>query len=410
MFEVKVPVLGESITSATVANINKSVGDFVAEDEIILELETEKVNLEITANSAGLLSELLVKQGDDVKVEDLVAKIDESKQAKVKQVVKEPVVEIKKVKEPNGVGEMIEHHIFNLDLETLSPAVRSLVIEHNVDLSKVKMSGKNGRVLKSDILEYLENINNAQIVNKAPVRNKDALDRKVRKEKLPAIRKTIAKRLKDSQNVAAMLSTFNEVDMSQIMKIKKSIKQEFADKHGVNLGFMSFFTKAVCVALQENSKVNAYFLADTEEVEYHDYCDISIAVSSDKGLFVPVIRNAESLSFDQIEKTIKEFANKAEKGSLRPEDLVGGTFSITNGGIFGSMLSTPIINQPQSAILGMHNIVERPVVVDGQIVIRPIMYVALSYDHRLIDGSDAVSFLVRVKNLLENPEKLFFDL
>jgi len=409
MFEVKVPVLGESITSATVANVNKNVGEFVAEDEIILELETEKVNLEITATSAGLLSELLVKQGDEVEVEDLVAKIDETKQPE-KTLEVEQIEEVKKVKEPENVGEMIEQEVFNLDLDALSPAVRALVIEHNVNLSQVKTSGKNGRVLKSDILEYLENRNSAKIVNKAPVKNKDALDRKMRREKLPAIRKTIAKRLKESQNTAAMLSTFNEIDMSHIIKIKKSIKQEFADKHGVNLGFMSFFTKAVCLALKEHSKVNAYFLAESSEVEYHDFCDISIAVSSEKGLFVPVIRNAESLSFDQIEKTIKHFAEKVKTSALKPEDLVGGTFSITNGGIFGSMLSTPIINQPQSAILGMHNIVERPVVVDGQIVIRPIMYVALSYDHRLIDGSDAVSFLVKVKQLLENPEKLFFDL
>jgi 2-oxoglutarate dehydrogenase E2 component (dihydrolipoamide succinyltransferase) len=412
MIEVKVPALGESITTATVANLHKKAGDTVFEDDIILELETEKINLEITAPETGVLAEVLVNEGDEVTVDDLVAKV-EAKQIErpAEKQAEEPKKEVETTTPTTQIQEIKQEETFvPADLDALSPAVRAMVLEHNVDLARVHASGKNGRVLKSDILEYLENKDTANFVSSNALKNKTALERNTRRSKIPNIRKTIAKRLKESQNTAAMLTTFNEVDMSEIIKVRKSVKQDFAEKHGVNLGFMSFFTKAACKALQEFEGVNAYFLAEDGEIEYHEYCDISIAVASEKGLFVPVIRNAESLSFDQIEKTIKDFGEKAKKGAFKQEDLIGGTFSITNGGIFGSMLSTPIINQPQSAILGMHKIVERPVVVDGQIVIRPIMYVALSYDHRIIDGAQAVSFLVKIKELLENPEKLLFDL
>jgi 2-oxoglutarate dehydrogenase E2 component (dihydrolipoamide succinyltransferase) len=408
MIEIKVPVLGESITLATVAKLHKKVGDFVKEDEMILELETEKINLEITATQAGLITQINVSEDSEVKVGDIVSIIDETKvdtspsrEKKVEETVKTEKTKVEPVK-----FEAIENINANINLDDLSPAVRALVLEHNIDIANVKSSGKDGRILKSDILEYLENKDKISVVNSTKIM--PSFSRNTTTEKLPNIRKTIAKRLKEAQNTAAILTTFNEVDMSYVMKVRKSLKEDFAAKNGVNLGFMSFFTKAVCAALQEFPKVNAYWLEN--EIQYHEYCDISIAVASEKGLFVPVIRNAESLSFAQIEQTIKDFAIKAKTGSLSAADMQGGTFSITNGGTFGSMLSTPIINLPQSAILGMHNIVERPVAVNGKVEIRPIMYVALSYDHRMVDGSQAVSFLVKVKELLENPEKLMFDL
>lgn len=398
MIEIKIPVLGESITSATVAKVHKSVGDFVPEDALILELETEKINLEITATQAGTISELLVAENAEVKVDDVVAIIDETK---IIEVSEEPKIDLPVIVPADKTE---PDFTTSVDVDSLSPAVRSLVLEHNIDITKLKASGKDGRILKSDILEYLENKDQAAVVHQTAVTGQ----RNIRKEKTPAMRKTIAKRLKESQNTAAMLTTFNEVDMSQIMKVRKSVKENFAEKYGVNLGYMSFFTKAVCMALKDFEKINAYWLDD--EIQYHDYCDISVAVASEKGLFVPVIRNAESLSFADIEHAIKGFAVTAKTGSFKAADMQGGTFSITNGGTFGSMLSTPIINQPQSAILGMHNIVERAVVVDGKVVIRPIMYLALSYDHRIVDGAQAVSFLVQIKQLLENPEKLMFDL
>ena len=418
MIDIKVPVLGESITTATVANVHKKVGDFVAEDEIILELETEKINLEITATSAGSISEIVVAVDDEVTVDQLVAKIDESAQApELKKEEPDQEVEDDIVVIPSDSEKEAEFVTPAADLDALSPAVRSLVLEHSVDITKVKPSGKNGRILKSDILEYLENkdkLTAAPVLQEttAPVvqEAKEVGSRNIRTQRIPGMRKTIAKRLKESQNTAAMLTTFNEIDMSYVMKVRKSVKEDFAAKNGVNLGFMSFFTKAVCIALSEYEAINAYWKEDTNEIEFHDFCDISIAVASDKGLFVPVIKNAESMNFAQIEQTIKNFGQKAKEGSFKAEELTGGTFSITNGGVFGSMLSTPIINQPQSAILGMHNIVERPVAVDGKVEIRPVMYVALSYDHRMVDGAQAVSFLVRVKDLLENPEKLLFDL
>lgn len=418
MIDIKVPVLGESITTATVANIHKKVGDFVAEDEIILELETEKINLEITATSAGSISEIVVAVDDEVTVDQLVAKIDESAQAPERKK-EEPAQDVEDdiVVIPSDSEKVEEFVTPAADLDALSPAVRSLVLEHSVDITKVKPSGKNGRILKSDILEYLENKDKLTVApvlqeTTAPVVQETKVigSRNIRTQRIPGMRKTIAKRLKESQNTAAMLTTFNEIDMSYVMKVRKSVKEDFAAKNGVNLGFMSFFTKAVCIALSEYEAINAYWKEDTNEIEFHDFCDISIAVASDKGLFVPVIKNAESMNFAQIEQTIKNFGQKAKEGSFKAEELTGGTFSITNGGVFGSMLSTPIINQPQSAILGMHNIVERPVAVDGKVEIRPVMYVALSYDHRMVDGAQAVSFLVRVKDLLENPEKLLFDL
>lgn len=418
MIDIKVPVLGESITTATVANIHKKVGDFVAEDEIILELETEKINLEITATSAGSINEIVVAVDDEVTVDQLVAKIDESAQApELKK--EEPAQEVEDdiVVIPSDSEKVAEFVTPAADLDALSPAVRSLVLEHSVDITKVKPSGKNGRILKSDILEYLENKDKLtvapvlqEITDPVVKETKVVGSRNIRTQRIPGMRKTIAKRLKESQNTAAMLTTFNEIDMSYVMKVRKSVKEDFAAKNGVSLGFMSFFTKAVCIALSEYEAINAYWKEDTNEIEFHDFCDISIAVASDKGLFVPVIKNAESMNFAQIEQTIKNFGQKAKEGSFKAEELTGGTFSITNGGVFGSMLSTPIINQPQSAILGMHNIVERPVAVDGKVEIRPVMYVALSYDHRMVDGAQAVSFLVRVKDLLENPEKLLFDL
>ena len=439
--KILVPVLGESITEATVAKWLKNTGDTVEVDEPIVELETDKVNLEVPSPISGILTEINAKDGSVVEVGALLGSVSESESAglakkeeikKVEPTTKEnnvikldapkkepkifeeetevkkevleekPLIlteEIEEKKESNTKIETLTPKT-NTENQILSPAVRKIVAEKKIDINSIKGSGKDGRILKGDLISLMG-------VNPQPS------DRKVQygqeeRIKMTRLRQTIAKRLKQAQENAALLTTFNEVDMSSIMKMRKENQQDFQSRYGIKLGFMSFFVKACVVALKNFPAVNAEI--DGDEIIYKNYYNLSFAVGTDKGLVVPVLRNADELSFADIEKNIKEISEKARDGKLTIEDLQGGTFTISNGGVYGSMLSTPILNLPQSGVLGMHNIVERAVVVDGEIKIRPIMYLALSYDHRIIDGKESVSFLKMVKENLEDPRRLFLDI
>ena len=401
--EIKVPSVGESITEVTLVKWLKKDGEWVDRDEVIAELESEKATFEINAEQAGALK-TIAAEGDTLKIGDVVCSIDtaaarpEAAAATApatidtKKEAPAPVTENKKTPAAPAVEQPKTSDV------KASPVAAAILADKKVDVKSVTPSGSNGRILKQDVLEAMSN----------PGRKPglDLFGRNDRSEKMSNLRKTISRRLVEAKNTTAMLTTFNEVDMSAIMDIRSKNKEKFKEIHSVNLGFMSFFTKAVCFGLQEWPAVNA--MMDGENVLYHDYCDISIAVSAPKGLVVPVIRNAESLSMAEIEKKVVELAGKARDNKLTIEEMSGGTFTITNGGVFGSLMSTPIINIPQSAILGMHKIQERPIVVNGQILIKPMMYLALSYDHRIIDGRESVSFLVRVKELLENPALLLF--
>ena len=406
MIDIKVPTVGESISEVTLLKWAKKDGDYVDRDEVIAELESEKATFEVNAEKAGILK-TTAREGDTLKIGDLLASIDETA-AKPEPVVKsqEPGV---KAASANGTAKIEEKNEIISKQHTASapsgedggvkasPVASAIIADKKVNPSSITASGVGGKILKDDVLAALSN----------PGRTAGAaFSRKDKKEKMSNLRKTISRRLVEAKNTTAMLTTFNEVDMKPIMDLRTKYKEIFNKKHGVNLGFMSFFTKAVCFALQEWPSVNAYI--DGDEIIYHDYCDVSIAVSAPRGLVVPVIRNAESLSMADIEKKVVELASKAKESKLTIEEMTGGTFTITNGGVFGSLMSTPIINIPQSAILGMHKIQERPMAVNGQVVVKPMMYVALSYDHRIIDGRESVSFLVRVKELLENPELLLF--
>jgi 2-oxoglutarate dehydrogenase E2 component (dihydrolipoamide succinyltransferase) len=404
MIEIKVPTVGESINEVTLIKWLKNDGDYVERDEVIAELESEKATFEVNAEKAGVLK-TVGKEGDTLHIGDVLAQIDES--AAKPEVKKEvaPKVEAAKTKDekpavPAG-KESSKTEAGNgkqaTDLKA-TPVASAIIADKKVDPKSIQASGYNGKILKEDVMEALSK------PGRKP--GSAAFTRNENTEKMSNLRKTVSRRLVEAKNTTAMLTTFNEVDMSRIMTIRTANKEKFKEAHGVNLGFMSFFTKAICFALQEWPSVNAYI--DGDSIIYHEYCDISIAVSAPKGLVVPVIRNAESLSMAEIESKVVELAGKARNNKLSMEEMQGGTFTITNGGVFGSLMSTPIINIPQSAILGMHKIQERPVVVDGQIVVRPMMYLALSYDHRIIDGRESVSFLVRVKELLENPELLLF--
>jgi len=425
--KIVVPVLGESITEATVAKWLKKEGDHVEADEPIVELETDKVNLEVPSPIDGVLSEIVSKDGSTVEVGALLGSISQNGSApspKQPQVKKEPEIKkennvvnlekkkkkevklekqkeedaplrlTKEVKEPKSTTNL------NNSNQVLSPAVRKMVEEKNIDLSRVRGSGKDGRVLKGDLISLMG-------ANPPPSERKAQFGEEER-IKMSRLRLTIAKRLKQAQENAALLTTFNEVDMTGIMEMRKENQEDFQSRYGIKLGFMSFFVKACVAALKTFPAVNAEI--DGEEIIYKNYFNISFAVGTDKGLVVPVLRNADELSFADIEKNIKVISEKARDGKLTIEDLQGGTFTISNGGVYGSMLSTPILNLPQSGVLGMHNIVERPVVVDGEIKIRPIMYLALSYDHRIIDGKESVSFLKMVKENLEDPRRLFLDI
>jgi len=395
--EMKIPAVGESITEVTLSKWIKNNGDYVQMDEIIAELESDKATFELTAEKAGVLI-TKASEGDTIAIGSVVCAIDDKAVAPAKTAT--PQIEkatttsapVSETKKSNNESTYASGHP--------SPAAAKILSEKGIDAQAVKGSGIDGRITKED----------AQAANTAAPKSSvtntvtPAGTRAMRSEKMSSLRKTVAKRLVAVKNETAMLTTFNEVDMQAIMDIRAKYKDKFKEKHGVGLGFMSFFTKAVCEALQEFPAVNAQI--NGEEIIYHHYADISIAVSAPKGLVVPIIKNAESLSLAGIEKAVAELASKARENKLTLEEMTGGTFTITNGGVFGSMMSTPIINAPQSAILGMHNIVERPVAINGQVVIRPMMYVALSYDHRIIDGRESVGFLVRVKQLLENPERM----
>ena len=420
--KILVPVLGESIVEATVAKWLKKEGDAVMADEAIVELETDKVNLEVPSPVAGVLSEINSKDGDIVEVGALLGSVSEGnaqtfEKKEIKKIEPKKVennvvnLEIEK-KESKTVKEEEEPLILtnevleeetkssNQNNEILSPAVRKIVTENKIDLAKVKRTGKEGRVLKGDLIGMMG-------INPQPSERKVKHGQEER-IKMTRLRQTIAKRLKQAQVNAAILTTFNEVDMTSIMNMRKENQEDFQSKYDIKLGFMSFFVKACVVALKTFPAVNAEI--DGDEIIYKNYYNISFAVGTEKGLVVPVLRDADELSFSDIEKNIKIISEKARDGKLTIEDLQGGTFTISNGGVYGSMLSTPILNLPQSGVLGMHNIVERPVVIDGEIKIRPIMYLALSYDHRIIDGKESVSFLKMVKENLEDPRRLFLNI
>ena len=391
--ELIVPTLGESITEATVSKWLKKVGDSFEADEPLVEIETDKITVEVPAPSAGSISEIKVEEGSDVNIGGVLALLGDQKstngsaaneKAEIKDTPKEKHEEQKETTSSN----------VNQDNPKLSPAVKKLVAENNLSADKISPSRSDGRLTKEDVFNFM----------KSPSTKKTPSTEREEVVKMSKIRKTIATRLKESQNTAAILTTFNEVDMSEIMNVRESKKEDFMERYNVKLGFMSFFVKAVVSSLQEYPAVNAEIRDDN--IIYKNHFDIGIAVGTEKGLVVPVLKNADTMSFGDIEQTIVELSTKAKEGSLTMDDLTGGTFTISNGGVYGSMLSTPIINRPQSGILGMHNIQKRAVVVDDKIVIRPMMYLAFSYDHRIIDGKESVGFLVSIKNLLENPSKL----
>ena len=422
--KILVPVLGESITEATVAKWLKKEGDTVVADEAIVELETDKVNLEVPSPIDGVLSEINSKDGETVEVGALLGMISQNgAQPSEKKIITkiEPKktennvvnLEIKKeapkvLKEPEEEEPLVltnevkeeKTNSSNNNNEILSPAVRKIVVENKIDLKKVSGSGKEGRILKGDLISMMGE-------NPQPSERKIKYGQEER-IKMSRLRQTIAKRLKQAQENAALLTTFNEVDMTKIMEMRKENQEDFQSRYGIKLGFMSFFVKACVVSLKKFPPVNAEIEGD--EIIYKNYYNIGFAVGTERGLVVPVLRNADELSFADIEKNIKSASEKARNGQLNIDDLQGGTFTISNGGIYGSMLSTPILNLPQSGILGMHNIAERPMVVNGEIKIRPIMYLALSYDHRIIDGKESVSFLKSVKENLEDPRRLFLDI
>ena len=438
--KILVPALGESITEATVSKWLKSKGETVDADEPIVELETDKVNLEVPSPVSGKLIEINSKDGSTVKVGEILGLVTEiqgeikklnkiekiqpsnsqkNEDAKEKDnVIKlDPIneqAELDIFEEENNINEskeeplVLTEEIKNSQIDgksteesqILSPAVRKMVNENNIDVTSIKGSGKDGRILKGDLISLMG-------INPPPSERKIKYGQEER-IKMTRLRQTIAKRLKQAQENAALLTTFNEVDMTNIMNMRKENQEDFQNRYGIKLGFMSFFVKACIVALKNFPAVNAEI--DNDTIVYKNYYNISFAVGTDKGLVVPVLKNADELSFADIEKNIKEISEKAKDGKLVIEDLQGGTFTISNGGVYGSMLSTPILNLPQSGVLGMHNIVDRPIVVDGEIKIRPVMYLALSYDHRIIDGKESVSFLKMIKESLEDPRRLFLDI
>ncbi|MBA3828471.1 MAG: 2-oxoglutarate dehydrogenase complex dihydrolipoyllysine-residue succinyltransferase [Taibaiella sp.] len=406
MIEIKVPTVGESISEVTLVKWLKKDGDYVNRDELLCELESEKATFELNAEQAGILH-IVAQENATLAIGDVACKIDETAAAPAAKATPEaPKKEEKQAtaKTPPATEKPSEESKTNkttgasaTDVKA-TPVAQAIMADKQVKSADVKGTGAKGRIMKQDVLEALS--------HPGKKGGSDAFTRQDRREKMSNLRKTVSRRLVEAKNSTAMLTTFNEVDMTRIMDIRKQYKDKFKEAHGVNLGFMSFFTKACCIALTEWPSVNAYI--DGEELVYHEYCDISIAVSAPKGLVVPVIRNAESLGMAEIETTVIDLATKARNNKLTIEEMTGGTFTITNGGVFGSLMSTPIINIPQSAILGMHKIQERPMAINGKVEVRPMMYLALSYDHRIIDGRESVSFLVRVKELLENPELLLF--
>jgi len=419
--EIRVPALGESVTEATIGQWFKKPGEAVSADEPLVELETDKVTIEVPSPAAGVLKEIAAESGTTVAVGALLGRIEEGAStaaspapAKEEKSTEQPATP-KAAPQPQAApapAPAAEASSEPKAAPSLSPAVRRLVAEKNVDVSKVRGTGKNGRILKEDVLAYLASMparpQPTQAVSaRAPVPPEDAA--REERVKMSRLRLTIARRLKEAQNTAAMLTTFNEVDMTEVMALRNAYKELFIKKHGIKLGFMSFFIHAVTAALKEIPAVNAEI--DGEEIVYKNYYHIGVAVGTDKGLVVPVVREADTLSLAGIEKTIADFAGRARAGKLKLEEMQGGTFTITNGGIYGSLMSTPILNMPQSGILGMHKIQQRPMVMpDGSIQARPMMYLALTYDHRIVDGKEAVTFLVRVKEFLEDPKRMILEL
>lgn len=408
--ELKVPSPGESITEVIIARWVKQTGDVVEKDEVLAEIDSDKATLTLNAEEAGKI-EVLAAEGDTVKVGQVVVKIDTSVKPEAKKEV--PKAEPAKVEAKKEAAPVKQEAVASQQSTvgskqtyasgTPSPAAGKLMAENNISSSQLNGSGKDGRITKQDVLAALSN--GLPTVSKV-LSNSWQGGRDKERSKMTSLRKTVAKRLVSVKNETAMLTTFNEVDMTEIYAIRAKYKDKFKEVYGTNIGFMSFFTKAVTEALYHFPAVNG--MIDGEEIVFNKYCDIGIAVSAPKGLMVPVLRNAELMSLAQIEAGIKDLAIRARDGKLGIPDMEGGTFTITNGGVFGSMMSTPIINPPQSAILGMHNVVERPMAVNGQVVIRPMMYIALSYDHRIIDGRESVGFLVKVKEMLENPSRMLF--
>ena len=402
--EIKVPAPGESVSEVTIANWLVKEGEWVEMDAPLAEFESDKATFEVNAEKAGAIEKLIGKIGDTIAINTVIAVINTDAarpaSAEVAPAAKteSPSSSATADAKGNSVADANNHSAADLDWSLVSPVAAQLLQQYNIAPSQVKGTGAGGRVTKVDALEAIVAMGGVMAQSTRGARSE-------RREKMSNLRKTLSRRLVAVKNETAMLTTFNEVNMKPIMDLRAQYKKKFEETHGVGLGFMSFFTRACCISLMEWKAVNASI--EGEEIVYHDYCDVSIAVSAPKGLVVPVIRSAEKLSLDEIEKEVKRLATKARDNKLSLDEMTGGTFTITNGGVFGSMMSTPIINAPQSGILGMHNIVERPVVENGQIVIRPMMYLALSYDHRIIDGRESVSFLVRVKQLLENPEMMF---
>lgn len=425
--EIRVPTLGESVTEATVGQWFKKPGDAVATDEPLVELETDKVTVEVPAPTAGVLSDIIVNEGDTVEVGALLASIAEGEGAATPAAKAEaPKAEAPKAEAPAAAAAPASASVSGEMPMPASPAAKKIAAENDVDTAAIEGSGKRGQVLKGDVLSAIEN---GRLPSSPPpsaeralapaaatapqpqnLRTPSAPTDEVREERvrMTKLRQTIARRLKDAQNTAAMLSTFNEVDMTNVMALRSQYKDLFLKKHGVKLGFMGFFVRACIQALKEIPAVNAEI--DGTDLIYKNYYHIGIAVGTEKGLVVPVLRNADDMSLAEIEQSITDFGVKARDGKLSISDMQGGTFTISNGGVYGSLMSTPILNAPQSGILGMHKIQERPMIVEGQVVARPMMYLALSYDHRIVDGKEAVTFLVRVKECLEDPQRMVLDL
>jgi 2-oxoglutarate dehydrogenase E2 component (dihydrolipoamide succinyltransferase) len=406
--EVLVPTLGESITEATLGEWLKQPGDAVAADEPIAALETDKVSVEVPSPVAGVMGQHAVKVGDTVSVGAMIATVETGGAAPAQPSAPPPA----EAPAPAATTAPAGEGVAATGAVALSPSVRRAVLEHGVDPATIKGTGKDGRLTKEDVAAAATS-KPAMPAEPAPVAQPAAAPassggRKEERVRMTRLRQTIARRLKEAQNTAAMLTTFNDVDMTAVMEARTRYKELFEKKHGVRLGFMGFFVKAACMALKDIPSVNASI--DGDDIVYHDYADISVAVSAPNGLVVPVIRDADQLSVAAIEKTIGDFGRRAKSGELKMEEMKGGTFTISNGGVFGSLMSTPIINPPQSAVLGLHRIEDRPVVRDGQVVVRPMMYLALSYDHRLIDGREAVTFLVALKNAIEDPTRILIDL
>ena len=406
MTDVRVPTLGESVTEATVATWFKQPGDSINMDEMLCELETDKVTVEVPSPAAGVMGNIVAQEGSVVSMDALLTTISEGSLEKLEN---KKILTSKEDKNITEASTETRSENQNTDIEN-APSAKKLMAENKISSDKIVGTGKDGRIMKNDVLKAVQSAGIEETEKSSPPRAPSSIEDADREErvKMTRLRQTIAKRLKDSQNTAAMLTTYNEVDMTEVMSLRTEFKELFEKKHGTKLGFMSFFTKACCHALKEVPEVNAEI--DATDIVYKNYVHMGIAAGTPTGLVVPVIRNADSMSFADIEKSIAEKGKRARDGKLSMDEMQGGTFTISNGGVYGSLMSSPILNPPQSGILGMHKIQDRPMVVNGEVVVRPMMYLALSYDHRIVDGKGAVTFLVRVKEALEDPRRLLMDL